>query len=72
METVELDYRFHIVRDGEEWKLVQQGNDVALLKARTRDELAPIGRLVAEQFYGQLVLHGEDGEIVEEQDYYAG
>lgn len=59
----------HVVTSGGEWAL-EVGGDIRSTH-RTQDEAIGEGRQLAEQEQGELVIHGEDGQIREKDSHGA-
>lgn len=62
-------YRFSVVPSDGEWNLLEEGSSIPLLIATSRADVVMIGKAIAEQFRGRLVVHRPDGGVEAEHSY---
>lgn len=60
---------YHIVADGNGWKLHAQGNSRALLSAPTKAELLQLLPGFMEKRTGSVKIHTANGQLEEERTY---
>jgi hypothetical protein len=60
---------YHLVRDGEEWKLRKQGADRSALTFDNKKDAVAESAEFMRRHHGSLKIHGEDGRIQEERTY---
>jgi hypothetical protein len=57
----------HVVPSGDDWALEVNGNQRH--RYRTQNEAITRGRQMAEDEHGELVIHGQDGQIREKDSH---
>jgi len=60
---------YHIIKDGDDWKLKKQGSGRASKKANTKKEIIKQTREFMKNKEGSVKIHKEDGTIQEERTY---
>lgn len=60
---------YHITKDGEQWKLVKEGNNRASKVADTKKEIVDLTRDYMSNKTGSVKIHKQNGLIQEERTY---
>jgi hypothetical protein len=62
--------RYHVVPNGSDWKLNQEGSSMSLFSHPTKSVVVDKGRQVAQANHpSQLIIHTQDGRIETEHTY---
>ncbi|PLR44901.1 DUF2188 domain-containing protein [Chimaeribacter arupi] len=61
--------RYHITKDGGEWKLRKEGNKIASKTASTKKEIIQEMQSFMKGKTGTVKIHNENGTIQEERTY---
>ena len=61
--------RIHVVPDGDEWAVKRENSERASAKADTKEKAEKIGRKIAKDEKGELIIHGRDGRIQDSDSY---
>lgn len=61
--------KYHVVPDGDDWKVEREDASRASFKAQTKKEAVARGIEIARNKKAALYIHGRDGKIQEERSY---
>jgi ketosteroid isomerase-like protein len=63
------DLNVHVVPEGDEWAVKEEGAQRAARRFATQEEAAEAGRQLAQRNHSELLIHGRDGQIRARNSY---